>query len=301
MATLHIIGNGFDLKHNIKSKYIDFKNYAWKHASGTCKYYLGMLEECYPQIDTNKGELELWCNLEYALGKPDIKKFFNISTEDIEMEEGHEVRSQAQMEDASDYTIPSMFKNFHNIFEKWVNQIDINVDSVINLPHFDSCGLFLSFNYTETLENLYNIPRKKINYLHGRRNSSDNLIVGHCNNVDGHSQLSKDPMIYEYQAYDSIAEIVNREQKKITEIITANKNYWASLINIDKIVVYGHSLSEVDRPYFKEIARYVRPEAEWFFSIFYCCCKEKQEAVDKVKNMADYLELDINKCHTFKM
>ena len=47
MATLHIIGNGFDIHHGIASLYSDFREYAWEH-SGSDGYWLGQLERCYP-------------------------------------------------------------------------------------------------------------------------------------------------------------------------------------------------------------------------------------------------------------
>ncbi|MCM1502935.1 MAG: bacteriophage abortive infection AbiH family protein [Bacteroidales bacterium] len=40
MATLHIIGNDFDLVHGIASKYSDFKEYAWQHADDKSFVYI---------------------------------------------------------------------------------------------------------------------------------------------------------------------------------------------------------------------------------------------------------------------
>ncbi len=160
MDTLYIIGNGFDLHHGIASSYEDFRQYAWRHC-GSDGYWLGQLETCYPTKNKN-GKLELWCDLEHALGNIDFQNAFNESTEDVELEEDHEMRYQAQMEDAPKYHLEMMFEAFHRIFKDWVDQIDINVPSV-SLPHFDKKGMFLSFNYTETLERLYGIPQKQIN------------------------------------------------------------------------------------------------------------------------------------------
>lgn len=297
MTTLHIIGNGFDLGHGIDSKYTDFKKYAWKHDNHG--YFLGLLETCYPDMNPIKEELELWCDLESALGNPDIKAAFQATTEDIEMEEEHEGRHQAEMEDAPGFFLSMMFESFHSIFEEWVNQIDINVDRIDNIPHFDSHGLFFSFNYTDTLEFLYNIPRDHINYIHGRRNSTDRLIVGHCNDVNGNEQLSADPIIYEYQAYENIAKLINEEQKKVSDIINSNSGYWNSLINVDRVVVYGHSLSNVDLPYFGKIKNSVWDNAEWYISIFYQNSEEKQKEVEKVKNFITSMGLEISRCHTF--
>ena len=299
MTTLHIIGNGFDLRHGIASRYTDFKKYAWKHNKHG--YFLGLLETCYPDVNPTNGELELWCDLEAALGNPNIEAAFTATTEDIEMEEEHEGRYQAEMEDAPGFFLSMMFEHFHLIFEEWLNQVDINVDRIDNIPHFDRNGLFFSFNYTDTLELLYNIPRDHINYIHGRRNSTDELIVGHCNDINGDEHLSTDPIIYEYQAYKNIAELINEEQKKVSDILYFNSDYWNSLVNVDKVVVYGHSLANVDLPYFKKIVNSVQKNAEWYISIFYQNPEEKQEEVEKVKNFITSMGLDISRCYTFAL
>lgn len=298
--TLHIIGNGFDLCHGIASRYTDFKDYAWKHGN---QYYIGLLETCYPDVNpqSDNNELYLWCDLERALGNPNFQSAFDAITDDIEMEEGHEGRYQAQMEDAPEYYLDMMFGEFHSVFGDWVNHIDIKVEPLRNLEHFERKGLFLSFNYTETLEQLYRVSRENINYIHGRRNSTDELIVGHCNTLSGMQQLSDDPMVYEYAGYDNIAKVVNEERKSVSEIISLNENYWKSLSMVNKVIVYGHSMSDVDMPYFHKIAENVVNDSEWHFSIHYNNPLDCKKAVAHVKNVIKELDLDINLCHTFEM
>ena len=99
MDTLCIIGNGFDLHHGIASSYEDFRQYVWKKC-GLDGYWIGQLEACYPTKNKD-GKLELWCDLEYALGNIDFQNAFDESTEDVELEEDHEMRYQAQMEEHS--------------------------------------------------------------------------------------------------------------------------------------------------------------------------------------------------------
>lgn len=299
MTTLHIIGNGFDLGHGIASKYTDFKKYAWKHNNHG--YFLGLLETCYPDVNPKNGELKLWCDLESALGKPDIKAAFKKTTEDIKEDDENEVSYQGAMEDTPKYILSEVFKNFHSIFEKWLNQIDINVDRIDNIPHFDRNDLFFSFNYTDTLEFLYNIPRDHINYIHGRRNSTNELIVGHCNDVNGNAELSDEPFMYEEQAYKDIAKLINEEQKKVSDIINSNSDYWNSLINVDRVVVYGHSLANVDLPYFRKIKNSVLKNAEWYISIFFSNPQEEQQEIKKVNNFIASIGLDPLRCHTFTL
>lgn len=297
MATLHIIGNGFDLHHGIASSYEDFREYAWKY-SGSDAYWVGQLETCYPT--KKNGELELWCDLEHALGNINFQNAFSESTEDIELEEDHEMRFQAQMEDAPKYHLEMMFGAFHRIFEKWVNQIDIDVQAVA-LPHFDRNGLFLSFNYTETLEAIYQIPKAQINYIHGKRNCHQRLVVGHINNLNGNDFLVQEPLIYEYEAYDNIAKVVNQQQKNISGIVCDNAKYWESLTSIDKIVIYGHSLSDIDFSYFVQIAKHVTSNAQWFFSIYYNSPQEEIREAKRVKDFASELKLACRNYQSFCM
>lgn len=295
---LFIVGNGFDLHHGIESRYKDFKKYAWRHTDGN-GYYLGALETCYPIKEDKSDELLLWCDLEKALGEPDVRAIFVEATQDIEPEEDHEIRYQAQMEDETPFLLRPMFDTLHSVFEKWVKSLDINVEPDESIPYFDRNGLFLQFNYTETLETVYKIDKSRITYIHGRRNTKDELVLGHCENIIGRDYLSDDPMIYEYQAFDSIAEAINEQRKQVSDIIIQHKDFWQSLHQIDRVVIYGHSLSKVDTPYLKEICYKVQPDSEWYFSLHYSNESEKHSELIKVENFIREMNLERELCHTF--
>ena len=296
--TLHIVGNGFDLAHGIASSYADFKDYAWKHGD---QYQIGLLETCYPDVNPKNGELYLWSDLERALGNPDFQAAFEASTDDIQLEDGHEGRYIAQMEDAPEFLLGMMFDAFHQVFEDWANDIDNNVDPIPNLSHFGRGDRYLSFNYTDTLEKVYGVPRNRINYIHGRRNSNDEIIVGHHAVVNATDHLSDDPMIYEYQGYDNIAYEVNKQRKLTSDIIANNSEYWQSLGQVDKVMVYGHSLADVDMAYFHEVAKHVKGVCEWHFSIYYYDPISRKKAVEHIVSVINELGLDVNRCSTFCM
>lgn len=299
--TLHIIGNGFDLAHGIESKYQHFKAFMLG-ANAPFEYHnaAGRLEEFYPSFDSIQDELKLWCDLETELPNIDFKAAFNYSTEDIEPEEDHEIRYIPTMEDAPETFLSPIFNTLYVAFTTWVNKIDLNVQP-LKIPNFDSSGLFLNFNYTETLERLYGIPALRINYIHGRRNTTQELILGHCNDVDGDSHLSKNPEIYEYEGYRNIASVINNMRKNVSDIIYRNINYWPTLANIDLVVVYGHSLSEVDRPYFYKIKNSISSSAQWLFSAHYSNIVGKNQCQIRVDNIANYLGLKPNQYSIFKM
>lgn len=56
--------------------------------------------------------------------------------------------------------------------------------------------------------------------------------------------------------------------KKTNEVLAKNQLYFKSLEDIKNIVVIGHSLSDVDYPYFKEIIKYNRnsTDMKWYIS-----------------------------------
>lgn len=65
---------------------------------------------------------------------------------------------------------------------------------------------------------------------------------------------------------------------------------WEQRLNgyrgITEVYVYGHSLGEVDMPYFKEIKRHIVKNAAWYF---YVLCK-KEELKEKKAELLKKIE-----------
>ena len=78
--------------------------------------------------------------------------------------------------------------------------------------------------------------------------------------------------------------------------ITENRNFFDIIrkSSINKVIVYGCSLGEIDLPYFTEINKCISCEAEWFFSVY-----DKPRDVMAVKRLIKLLGLDIVHCLTF--
>ena len=57
-------------------------------------------------------------------------------------------------------------------------------------------------------------------------------------------------------------------RKNVSEIITQNKAYFNSLEDISNVMIFGHSLSQIDIPYFKEVIHHVKENTHWYF-VFY--------------------------------
>mgnify|MGYP000946548833 CR=1 FL=1 len=89
-------------------------------------------------------------------------------------------------------------------------------------------------------------------------------------------------MVYTIESYYEDSE------KKTQEVLDKNKEYFKSLYNIKNIVVIGHSLSDVDIPYFKEILNnnIDKDNLNWYFSAY------SVSSLDKIFRFS--LEMEIN-------
>jgi hypothetical protein len=119
-------------------------------------------------------------------------------------------------------------------------------------------AIYLSFNYTSTLENLYKVPNTKILHIHGRALGFGHLVLGH--NVDRNTfidmykrknGLSDDFDIYELdEDIQNLIDQVARLYKSVDYYIYKNRKWFQRILNVKRINVIGVSFSEVDMKYF---------------------------------------------------
>ena len=75
-----------------------------------------------------------------------------------------------------------------------------------------------------------------------------------------------------------------RENRKPVEIIIQEpifKEFMQSISNVSLVVVFGHSCSQVDKPYFAEIAKNIKGDANW---LFYVHNAENNKSVERYAN-----------------
>jgi len=291
MDTLHIIGNGFDIYHGINSRYWDFYQFLKQKKYNS---FITLMETFFTDTDGKGKENLLWSDFERALGNIDIDNTFGYCTEDIEIDYDHMMRSAAQIEDAPESFLGDVLQDMHEKFGEWVRSININVFRK-QLKYFETKGHFFTFNYTDTLEAVYRIPSESVLHIHGSRIKNEQLIVGHCGYIDPYSIGNEDMLLHEVNALKSIADLANQEIKSVEEIIANYHSYWSSLSQIDEVNVYGHSLSNVDLPYFKKVKESIKTHARWNFSYY------SSEDVENIKQMIAKLNLSIDYCTSFRM
>lgn len=302
---LFIIGNGFDLKHSLKSNYKEFKKFVYKKNkkiyddfSQKMSYYLDRndkplfnektwsnLEDCivqlydidwdhyifgliYPSSKYNMCRASYWGDKTYNLDKiieDDIKTSSEINLLFKEWVKKLNKKSLFWIR----FFHPFIYQKFKKLFNKNENSI------------------FLNFNYTNTLKKIYEIDDKKIIHLH---NSKENYIVGHnekyirpSEGYWGHNweNLTDEDgnLIYdnysEIEMYHSIDEYSKKLHeifyKNSEKIIVDNKEIFDK--SFDEIIVLGFSFGIQDEIYIKKLLQKT-PSNNWI--IYYHTRKDNE-------------------------
>jgi hypothetical protein len=253
-TTLYIIGNGFDLAHGILSKYKHF--FCWLNLNGY-EDYANRLQKMFPKLD-NRVDF-LWSNFENALEIYDLhdiyKQYVPFPDRNCSEEWNKNIQLGAKQ-------VKKMIDNIPLLMKEWAENIMTNLKPVFTGLSSDS--KYLSFNYTLTLENVYQIPPANICYIHERINSKSKLIVGH--NLQRTIENLPAKSDEEEKAQAMFVEIINGLVKPKEQQMEKHHAFFDSLRNIDRIIVIGHSMAKVDLGYFGEVKRSVMEGAKWYFS-----------------------------------
>jgi hypothetical protein len=260
-SKLYIIGNGFDLHHGIKSSYWDFKEYLedidWELVDKLEKYF---------------GSDALWSEFEETLADLDTEEIVDecrgflkpYGAEDWSDAYHHDYQYELQNR------IDLITETLKQRFTEWILQLSIPETANRNKVVIDKNALFITFNYTDTLERLYRVSPSNILYIHNKAiDNNSTLILGHSRNPQSSKTLSElhndedsDPRDAEG---NQILDNYFVETYKSTEtIINENKKIFESFKQLEFIYIYGHSLSVVDKPYFQEIATIIeKSKVKW--------------------------------------
>ena len=295
---LFVLGNGFDLFHGIPSGYDKFHEWLRQNGKGS---FITDMENFFPDTTVkynNAGipvrESTLWSRFEEALGKFDAEGIFQYFTEDIDIDYDHPTQSTAAIEDVSEQFFGRLLDDMQDNFEGWVADIDLTKVTPKPISLFNKNGLFLSFNYTNTLEQVYGISPDQIEYIHGCASRGDHLVVGHCNHVD--EIHDNDMLLYEENGRNSVIRLGNGLKKNTQEIIGAHRAFFQRINhNFKNAVCYGHSYAPVDDLYFEEIRNRVDANAKWHLSYY------SQDDLVKMQDFEKRLGLNPANCHAFQM
>lgn len=286
MNKLFIIGNGFDLAHKIPSRYEDFRLFLisiLNQVSGKNYMDYDFTDNTIITADYNKNlENDIltimyflscaesgkeWNNIEKSVGELDYDDFTWLYID--ESKDDKEYRANWINEDLfSPYV--KVLLTIPNFFSKWVKQINVNIEYFnyeLN-SLFENNTKFLCFNYTDTLECLYNINRENICYIHGKAKENDKLYFGHGNNLTYQDYIDKiqNPNYFSVaEGYSTINDIL---RKPVESIINENSMFFESIKDVDEVYSYGFSYGLVDEPYIREVISKISTNAIWKINSF---------------------------------
>ena len=271
MSRLYIIGNGFDIAHGIPCKYSDFRRYCEekmpKMYEKLNRFYDGGdklwsdFERELPNL--NKDALFDWATTNNPNWNPNWKAYYDFIDE---------------VRDEVDYV-----EGLKLAFTEWVQALSLE-DVRRQYDIFGEDSLFITFNYTLTLENVYHIPAYRILHIHGMvEGEFPQLVVGHNMPDTEVDYIFSSENDFEEEACKEVAALIKNWHKDTAGIIANYEEIFSQLSNVKDVYVLGHSMSEVDLPYFEKIKQNIPLSAKWHISVFNeVDINNKQQVVDRL-------------------
>lgn len=277
---MHIIGNGFDLYHGLQTSYSDFYDFLSSHGE---EDLIDSMECYWGHCKLLHGEYRntLWSDLEKALGEYDVKDIMSDMFEGHTLDIDHIASSVGEVDAEVTENFVPLRERLNEQFSSWVRCMDFSRISRKNLHGFAPSGLFLVFNYTDTVEKVYGVASSQVLHIHGDAgNIDDELILGHDK---FYKEVPQEDDFYDRTEYQrQIASVINGLYKDTSKIISRHKDFFSHLSTIDTVVVYGHSIADVDLPYFQEIKKNIQPNATWHISYHGDSLPDIEEGVSKL-------------------
>lgn len=288
MSCLFIAGNGFDISHDIPTKYSDFRSFVISSYPEALEMrdevvYLEDFENIDPYefaaeilLNTmDKAAGENWCNFEDALAYISFNSklpMANHKRNETEEEDQELMKCYLLYMTLLTSGFINCSKLWQDFFRLWIKDIQKRIDNGIFSYRSTLKSLFskpdmqfITFNYTKTLQKLYGI--KKVIHIHNR--VGQKLIFGHCKNNVMYDQFntsfSEGPCI----ASSFLDDMVMSFKKDTDSPLKKYNKFFKSLNhNIEEVYSYGFSYGKVDNIYIKKIVNSISPSANWYFTEF---------------------------------
>lgn len=358
MSSLYILGNGFDLNHELPTKYEpDLRHVLEK--CGTRNRTAQLIKQMYfskadlydnanyiHPLDIGINEIfntelqedkDLWCVFESRLGV--VSKYvLNKLQDTLENNKYYydeyvgDWRNLAPNSSNGDeaYEWDTAYQNLENTRDGYITNFNALINDIIDIPetinqcikemveqansllpntslkfHFEQDSYFLTFNYTDTLETVYNLSDNQVLHIHGRVNrENSNIVFGNMpdkTTIVNNAELAKrfhdkesicvrnaKYLLPQTQEAWQEAMQVNHNQLKldlvqalncthkelIKQVMVEELETFLYEAKIDNVIVIGHSLSEVDLKYFLWLRREL-PYAKWLVSYYSHSEREK--------------------------
>ncbi len=291
---LFIIGNGFDLVHGLKTKYKDFRDWlveeyvedeykctlpeftVGNHGEDVCtslselaSFIIYMVDNACYSADDNPGDM--WSDLESATSRFEFSDFLEYKAEN---EYDNLFYLVYNNEDNSD-NIEKGLGSITDFFSDWIGTIDIT--GTDRLPIFsdliDADDLFITFNYTDTLEDIYHINSDNVCHIHGRQ--GEEIFFGH-KKEDNRTEEYLEKYVGSESNLQRLLELLEKDTERAYNI---HKSFFERIkkSGFDEIYSYGFSFSEVDMFYIDVLCGLIETEGVTWYQNDYQCSEGSEE------------------------
>lgn len=230
----------------------------------------------FKDVSINYSDFTLFDIIEF---KFDNKEIISISEKYLDTR-NRKIKSKDLFSD-----LAKSFECFIMIFNRYL--VDIVSLFYAEIKHkkdmpFELMNEIYTFNYTPTLEKLYNVAKSKVVYLHGEINEDcrkQNLVLG-VSEISDDIKINK---VYDFTKY--YQKIIKNCNKKFIEIPSDNQGYDEETF----FYVIGHSLDKSDKEYVLDLFRFLEHDKlnKSKICIFYCDNKDRQS---KIRNLLSVVE-----------
>lgn len=263
MKECYIIGNGFDLHHGLNTSYENYKKYLMEENPEYVKEFDDFLERYVFVKENYTSEdppIEKWSELEKYTERIydyDLNEILDEAVESVSKDEDragywHDIQYMCEV-------YSKWINGIRTSFADWIRTIECEKGKKDNSLFLNQKALYLTFNYTATLEQLYDIPAQNILHIHGDVNHE--IIFGndkepneeiHDNRLPIHH--GSDWRINEAtQILNDVLKETHAYYKNTLSIIKANREFFEEIRQCKTIIFMGFGFGEEDSNYVKEI------------------------------------------------
>ncbi|PTU87345.1 hypothetical protein BUZ62_04635 [Staphylococcus pasteuri] len=286
MNKLFIIGNGFDISHQLPTTYADFRDFLISEYDLTTFNFEEITGISPEPIELPDGGIDYdekdivkfliclidktdystennWSKLEEDLAYLDFEELFPDREDHLDKDGDINYWHVANINEDTSANLIKPTIHIKKLFADWVQSIEVSdAKSKQDFKELiNKSSLFLSFNYTETLEKVYQIKNEDICYIHG--NQYEEIQFGHGDKIgryDEHSQRN-------IGTENNLSTIDKLLLKDTEDILQNHIDFFNSLNNIEEVYSYGFSYGDVDDIYIETIIKNLNTEkVTWYFN-----------------------------------
>lgn len=336
---LYICGNGFDCHNGFETEYKYYKNFLENNFQKDNRFF-NIVERAEKYLYTSFRDPESWNDVENSL-KFDYLRYFQDCSELFNKprvnpgepfpETNKAIFEQFRGENFSDdlsYFTGIYFYNW--IKDTYNKKIKENEDYPQDIKFLinNREDIFINFNYTTTLQDIYKIPDENVLHIHGKWKDVDSkqLIIPHeqkngtvltefrnglvrvmqfgsseNNATRIKKELEKINVIQQNDRFSCekvINDIYNICMCTYKDIESNNKKLlkFLSNKNISEVIVMGHAFDGIDKPYYTDILANLLVNCKWRF---YCYAgntigDEEKKAERRASSFARELGLSLS-------